>query len=67
MTWPGTHMDRHEVIWKYSQMVATSGPAFDIEHIKRVRMHGIQAYFALGHHPPTRDRGATHPAACWVS
>jgi uncharacterized protein (DUF849 family) len=45
----GTHMADEEVIWKYSQMVAEAGPAFYIEHLKRLRAHGIQAYFALGH------------------
>jgi uncharacterized protein (DUF849 family) len=45
----GTHMDDDEVIWKYSQMVAEAGPAFYIEHIKRLRAAGIQTYFALGY------------------
>ena len=37
------------VIWQYSQMVAEAGPAFYIEHLKRLRANGIQAYFAIGH------------------
>jgi beta-keto acid cleavage enzyme len=34
---------------QYSQMVVDATPDFYIEHLKRLREHGIQAYFALGH------------------
>ena len=45
----GTHMDNPDVMWKYAQMVADATPEFYIEHLKRLRSNGIQAYFALGH------------------
>jgi uncharacterized protein (DUF849 family) len=45
----GTHMADERVIWQYSQMVAEANPEFYIEHLKRLRAHGIQAYFAIGH------------------
>ena len=45
----GTHMADPTVIWKYSQMVADATPEFYIEHLRRLRENGIQAYFALGH------------------
>jgi uncharacterized protein (DUF849 family) len=45
----GTHMANPDVMWKYSQMVADATPEFYIEHLKRLRKNGIQAYFALGH------------------
>ena len=45
----GTHMADPKVIWNYSQMVADATPEFYIEHLKRLRQHEIQPYFALGH------------------
>ena len=42
-------MADERVIWQYSQMVADATPEFYIEHLKRLRANGIQAYFALGH------------------
>jgi uncharacterized protein (DUF849 family) len=45
----GTHMADERVIWQYSQMVAEANPEFFIEHLKRLRANGIQAYFAIGH------------------
>jgi hypothetical protein len=42
-------MANPDVIWKYSQMVADATPEFYIEHLKRLRANGIQAYFPLGH------------------
>jgi uncharacterized protein (DUF849 family) len=45
----GTHMANEQVIWQYSQMVADATPEFYIEHLKRLRANGIQAYFAIGH------------------
>jgi uncharacterized protein (DUF849 family) len=45
----GTHMADERVIWQYSQMVAEANPEFYIEHLKRLRANGIQAYFAIGH------------------
>jgi uncharacterized protein (DUF849 family) len=45
----GTHMANPKVIHAYSNMVAEAGPDFYIEHLKRLRQHEIQPYFALGH------------------
>ena len=45
----GTHMADPDVMWKYAQMVADATPEFYIEHLRRLRNNGIQAYFALGH------------------
>jgi uncharacterized protein (DUF849 family) len=45
----GTHMANPDVMWQYAQMVADATPEFYIEHLKRLRKNGIQAYFALGH------------------
>jgi uncharacterized protein (DUF849 family) len=45
----GTHMADPKVAWAYAQMVADATPEFYIEHLKRLRQHGIQPYFALGH------------------
>jgi uncharacterized protein (DUF849 family) len=44
----GTQLDDPKVAWRWAQMVADSTPEFYIEHLKRLREHGIQAYFALG-------------------
>jgi hypothetical protein len=35
-----------ERIWAFSNMVADALPDFYIEHLKRLRPHGIQHYFA---------------------
>lgn len=45
----GTHMDDPHVMWQYAQMVADATPEFYIEHLRRLRNNGINAYFALGH------------------
>jgi len=45
----GTHMADAAMMWRYSQMVADATPEFYIEHLRRLRENGIQAYFALGH------------------
>jgi uncharacterized protein (DUF849 family) len=45
----GSHMADPAVMWKYAQMVADATPEFYIEHLRRLRDNGIQAYFALGH------------------
>ena len=45
----GTHIANAEAMWQFSNMVADSTPAFYIEHLKRLRAHGIQPYFALAH------------------
>jgi uncharacterized protein (DUF849 family) len=45
----GTHMEDPRVMWQYAQMVADATPEFYIEHLRRLRKNGINAYFALGH------------------
>jgi uncharacterized protein (DUF849 family) len=47
--WVGTHVANPEAIWAFSNMVADALPDFYIEHLKRLRKHGIQPYFALAH------------------
>jgi uncharacterized protein (DUF849 family) len=47
--WAGTHVSTPEQIWAFSNMVADATPDFYIEHLKRLKQHGIQPYFALGH------------------
>jgi uncharacterized protein (DUF849 family) len=45
----GTHMDDPKVQAAWSGMVVDSTPAFYLEHLKRLRAHGIQPYFVPGH------------------
>jgi uncharacterized protein (DUF849 family) len=45
----GTHMADPKVMWQYAQMVADATPEFYIEHLRRLREHRIQPYFALAH------------------
>lgn len=45
----GTHMDDPKVLQAWSGMVVDSTPAFYVEHLKRLRNHGILPYFVPGH------------------
>jgi uncharacterized protein (DUF849 family) len=45
----GTHLMDPEVRQKWAGLWADAGPAFYIEHLKRLRASGIQPYFMLGH------------------
>jgi uncharacterized protein (DUF849 family) len=45
----GTHMANAEQMWAFSNLVADATPDFYIEHLKRLKAHGIQPYFALAH------------------
>lgn len=45
----GTHLDDPKVQAAWSGMVVDSTPAFYLEHLKRLRAHGIQPYFVPGH------------------
>lgn len=47
--WAGTHVHTAEQMWAFSNMVADATPDFYIEHLKRLKAHGIQPYFALAH------------------
>lgn len=44
----GTHLDDPEVMTQWQGMVVDSTPAFYIEHLKRLRAHGIMPYFVPG-------------------
>ncbi len=45
----GTQLEDPKKAWLWAQMVADSTPEFYIEHLKRLREHEIQPYFACGH------------------
>jgi hypothetical protein len=45
----GTHLMDPRVQQAWAGLWADAGPAFYIEHLKRLRAHGIQPYFMLGH------------------
>ncbi len=45
----GTHLDDAGVMAAYAGMYTDAGPAFYLEHIKRLRANGIQPYFTLAH------------------
>ncbi len=47
--WAGTHVATEEMLWAFSNMVVDATPDFYIEHLKRLKLHGIQPYFALAH------------------
>ena len=44
----GTHLDDPQVQAAWSGMVVDSTPAFYVEHLKRLRAHGISPYFVPG-------------------
>ncbi len=44
----GTHLDDPKVAAAWGNMVVDSTPAFYVEHLKRLRAHGIQPYFVPG-------------------
>jgi uncharacterized protein (DUF849 family) len=45
----GTHLDDPKVAAAWSGMVVDSTPAFYVEHLKRLRAHGISPYFVPAH------------------
>jgi uncharacterized protein (DUF849 family) len=45
----GTHLDDPKVLAAWAGMVVDSTPAFYLEHLKRLRAHGIQPYFVPAH------------------
>jgi uncharacterized protein (DUF849 family) len=45
----GTHLMDPRVQQAWAGLWADAGPAFYIEHLKRLRANGIQPYFMLGH------------------
>ena len=45
----GTHLEDPKVQAAWAGMVVDSTPAFYLEHLKRLRAHGIQPYFVPAH------------------
>ena len=45
----GTHLEDPKVIAAYAGMYTDAGPAFYLEHLKRLKKAGIQPYFTLAH------------------
>jgi uncharacterized protein (DUF849 family) len=45
----GTHIANPKALWQFANMVADATPEFYVEHLKRLRKHEIQPYFALAH------------------
>lgn len=45
----GTHLEDPKEIAAYAGMYTDAGPAFYLEHLKRLRKSGIQPYFTLAH------------------
>jgi hypothetical protein len=45
----GTHLTDPKAAVAYTGLWADAGPGFYIEHLKRLRAHGIQPYFMLGY------------------
>lgn len=45
----GTHLDDPNVAAAWANMVVDSTPAFYVEHLKRLRAHGISPYFVPAH------------------
>jgi uncharacterized protein (DUF849 family) len=45
----GTHLDDPKVQAAWAGMVVDATPAFYLEHLKRLRQHGIQPYFVPAH------------------
>lgn len=45
----GTHLDNPHVQAAWAGMVVDATPAFYLEHLKRLKVHGIQPYFVPAH------------------
>jgi len=45
----GTHLEDPKALAAWQGMVAEAGPSFYLEHLKRLRAHGIQPYFVPAH------------------
>jgi hypothetical protein len=45
----GTHLEDPKAIAAWAGMYTDAGPAFYLEHLKRLRKNGIQPYFTLAH------------------
>ena len=46
--WP-PRLANEQTMWAFSNMTVDALPDFYIEHLKRLKKHGIQPYFALAH------------------
>ena len=60
----GTHLEDPKVIAAYAGMFTDAGPAFYLEHLKRLRAKQDPALFHAGACSPARDRGAADPPRC---
>jgi uncharacterized protein (DUF849 family) len=45
----GTHLEDPKVLAAWAGMYTDAGPAFYLEHLKRLKANGIQPYFPLAH------------------
>jgi uncharacterized protein (DUF849 family) len=45
----GTHLEDPKVLAQWAGMYTDAGPAFYLEHLKRLKKNGIQPYFPLAH------------------
>jgi uncharacterized protein (DUF849 family) len=45
----GTHLEDPKVLAAWAGMYTDAGPAFYLEHLKRLKAHGIQPHFPLAH------------------
>ena len=57
----GTHLEDPKVIAAYAGMFTDAGPAFYLEHLKRLRAKQDPALLHAGARAPARDRGAADP------
>ena len=57
----GTHLEDPKVIAAYAGMFTDAGPAFYLEHLKRLRSTWDPALLHAGACAPARDRGAADP------
>jgi uncharacterized protein (DUF849 family) len=57
-----THIASPKVLWQMANMVADASPEFYVEHLKRLRQHEIQPYFAIAtvHHLDIVERLIRH-------
>ena len=60
----GTHLEDPKVIAAYAGMFTDAGPAFYLEHLKRLRNGWHPALLHAGACSPARDRGAADPQRC---
>ena len=60
----GTHLEDPKAMAAYAGMFTDAGPAFYLEHLKRLQKERYPALFHAGACSPARDRGAADPPRC---